>query len=289
MAVKFRNILPVAGNKLYFIASDSPLSASICELASLKNISNTYVSSNYLSDDLIRARSEEISGLIDRETRKNTLDEPVACFWSQTFGLSRDLDEKPLVIIMLGILFALPMIAVKRSEIIMYSSSLALAGLEIIALTVLQTSAGNMYQMTGLIMAGLMAGLATGAGSEIVPFERMDVRYKGLLLLVFYLCGAFAFGALTGAHLSTPVIIVIIMMLSFVPALLTGSIFRSLTPGKTGITGVHSVYGADLMGSALGFILVSGLLIPLCGIKQAMWLSVIFIFASLLVATLGNK
>lgn len=289
MAEKFKNILPVAGNKLYFIASDSPLSASICELTALKNISNTYVGSNFLSDDLITDRSEEITGLIDRATRKNTLDRPVAYFWSQTFGLSRDPDEKPLTVILLVILFALPVVAVKRSEMIMYSSSLALAGLEIIALTVLQTSAGNMYQMTGLIMAGLMAGLAAGAGSDIGPLKKLDVRYRGLLLLAFYLTGAFAFGGLTGARLSTPVIIILIMMLSFIPALLTGSIFRSLTSYKNGSSGVHSVYGADLAGSALGFILVSGLLIPLCGIKQAMWITAILIFASLVVATVGNK
>ncbi len=289
LAVEFENILPVAGSKLYFIASDSPLSASICELTRMRNISNTYVSSNFLSDDLILARSIEIDSLLDRRTRKNTLSEPVACFWSQTFGLSRDLDEKPLVVVLLIALFALPGLAVRRPVMIMYSASLALAGLEIIALMTLQTSAGNMYQMTGLIMAGLMAGLATGAWSDICFPERINIRYRGMLLLVFYLAAAFAFDGLTGASLPTLMTVVLIIALTFIPAFLTGSIFRTLTSGKNATSGVGSVYGADLAGSALGFLLVTGFLVPVCGLKPAMMILGIFIFASMVVGTVGNK
>src|SRR5450759_3085672 len=34
----FKNVKPVVGNKLYFIASDAELSASFCKLAEIKNI-----------------------------------------------------------------------------------------------------------------------------------------------------------------------------------------------------------------------------------------------------------
>jgi len=289
MSDDFKFILPVAGARLYFIASDSQLSASVCELANKKNISNTYVSSNFLSDDLIIARSREIDSLLDRTIRSNTLPRPVACFWSQAFGISRDPDEKLLVLGLFVILFALPGLAVRRQAMIMYSSSLSLAGLEIIALMTLQTSAGNMYQMTGLIMAGLMAGLAVGAWAGTGVIERMDIRFRGILLLVFYLFGAFAFERLTGAHIPNLVTISLIMILTFIPAFLTGSIFRTLTSGQNGSSMVHSVYSADLAGSALGFILVSGILVPVCGLKPSMWILGFFIFASLVIGTVGNK
>ncbi len=289
MADEFENILPVAGARLYFIASGSPLSASVCQLADKKNISNTYVSSNFLSDDLIIARSWEIDSLLDRNIMTNTLSRPVACFWSQTFGISRDPDEKPVVILLFITLFALPVLAVRRPEMIMYSSSMALAGLEIIALITLQTSAGNMYQMTGLILSGLMAGLAAGSWAGRGMTGRMDIRIRGVILLAFYLSGAFAFEALTGARIPAIVTITLVMILTFIPAFLTGSIFRTLTSGRDGISVVHSVYSADLAGSALGFILVSGVLVPLCGLKPSMWILGSFIFASMVIGTVRNK
>ncbi len=49
----FKNVVPVSGNKLYFIASDKELSTSICQLAQEKNINNIYVGPDYLSDDLL--------------------------------------------------------------------------------------------------------------------------------------------------------------------------------------------------------------------------------------------
>ncbi len=49
----------------------------------------------------------------------------------------------------------------------MYFSASALAGFEIIILLSLQVMVGNMYQLTGLIIAGLMTGLAVGSGINI--------------------------------------------------------------------------------------------------------------------------
>ncbi len=47
----------------------------------------------------------------------------------------------------------------------MYFSASALAGFEIIILLALQLTVGNMYQLTGLVIAAMMAGLAAGAGT----------------------------------------------------------------------------------------------------------------------------
>ncbi len=44
LAANFKNVKPVAGNKLYLIASDKPLSLSFCKLVVEKQIKNIYVS-----------------------------------------------------------------------------------------------------------------------------------------------------------------------------------------------------------------------------------------------------
>ncbi len=56
----------------------------------------------------------------------------------------------------------------------MYFSASALAGFEIIILLTLQMIIGNMYQLTGLVLAGLMAGLALGAGAMLSALQEVS-------------------------------------------------------------------------------------------------------------------
>ena len=166
----FKNVVPVSGNKLYFIASDKELSTSICKLVQEKNIKNIYVGPDYLSDDLLRSKSAEIISLIDPEIRKNSTILPIASFYYQSLNISKNLSEKIPSIVILSVLFALSLRTLKAGNGIMYFSALALAGFEIVLLLILQLTLGNMYQMTGLILAGLMTGLAVGSGCQFSCF-----------------------------------------------------------------------------------------------------------------------
>ncbi|MBG0858428.1 MAG: hypothetical protein IQL11_02920, partial [Bacteroidales bacterium] len=192
LAAVFRNVVPVAGNKLYFIASDKDLSVSFCRLAEERGIRNVYVNSDFLSDDLIEKKSAEIASLIDRSVRLNTSTSPVACFHYQSYYFSRDIEEKIPALTLMILAFALPVIAVRRRNFMMYFSASALAGFEIILLLALQLTAGNMYQLTGLIIAGIMAGLATGSGVRIKILDSMSLKIKSLIVLTYYTAIAFA-------------------------------------------------------------------------------------------------
>ena len=151
----FKNVKPVVGNKLYFIASDKELSVSFCKLAEMRNIKNTYVNSDYLSDDLTAKKSDEVITLIDHNIKQNRSAFPVACFHFQSYNFSKNLDEKIPAIILMVLVFAVPVLAIKRRNLLMYFSASALAGFEIIILLTLQLIVGNMYQLTGLVIAGL--------------------------------------------------------------------------------------------------------------------------------------
>ena len=69
----------------------------------------------------------------------------------------------------------------------MYFSASALAGFEIIILLTLQIIFGNMYQLTSLVVAGLMAGLAIGSGYNFKILNSLSLRIKGIFLLIFYI------------------------------------------------------------------------------------------------------
>jgi spermidine synthase len=284
----FKNVLPIAGNKLYFIASDNQVSPFICQLTQMKNISNLYVSPDFLSDDLIRMKSDEIASLMDPSVRLNSSSTPVAYFNFQAFSFSKDIGEKAPSISLLILLFAVPVAAVKRRNLIMYFSASALAGFEILILLSLQLIIGNMYQLTGLIMAGLMAGLAAGAGTNRLFLNDLSLTWKSFILILFYALFGLLFNFLAAVE-STFIAGTLLTIAAFIPAMLTGNIFNELTGKKEGMEDSSGIYSSDLAGSALGFILMSGLAIPLAGIRLSVFFLSLIIFTGILFGTVRNK
>ncbi|MCJ7449049.1 MAG: hypothetical protein MUO72_15310 [Bacteroidales bacterium] len=284
----FRNVTPVAGNKLYFVSSDEEISVSFCRLAEERGIKNIYVSSDFLSDDLIEKKSAEVVSLLDRQVRQNTSAFPVACFHFQSYYFSKNLDEKIPALVLMILAFAMPVLAVRRRNLLMYFSASALAGFEIILLLTLQLTAGNMYQLTGLIIAGLMAGLAAGSGINLNVLNMVPLKTKALIILLYYTGFALTYNWLLYLKSMIPAVIVIILA-GFIPALLTGNIFRELTMSGEGGISSSSTYSSDLAGSALGFILISGIATPVLGIKTSIFLLSALIFAGFLFGTKSNK
>jgi len=163
-----------------------------------------------------------------------------------------------------------------------------LAGFEIIILLSLQLIIGNMYQLTGLVIAGLMTGLAIGAGFEILPNKTIPIRYKGFIIIVYYLIFGLLYNYLFILKSGFPAVGIIIIS-AFLPALLTGNIFRDLSKKSEELAKTSEIYSADLTGSAFGFIMVSGVTIPAFGIKVSIFLLAALIFAGFLFGTIRNK
>lgn len=288
LASNFKNVLPVVGNKLYLIASDIALSTSFCALAEKKHIKNIYVSSDFLDDELVNRKSQELLSLLDHGIRQNRSDFPVACFQSQSYQFSKSIDEKIPLLILLFMAFALPVAVIKRSNLLMYFSAAALAGFEIILLLTIQITIGNMYQLTGLIIAGLMTGLALGSGTNIRSLNTFSLRNKVIFLLVFYMIFGLVYNYLL--ELKSGLLSVIIILISgFFPALLTGRLFNELTMKTIMTESSSAIYSADLAGSAFGFIIISGVMVPLVGMQVSVYLLSVLIFAGILFGTTNNK
>jgi len=288
LAGVFKYVRPVVGNKLYFIASDKELSVSFCNLTELRDINNIYVSRDYLADDLITNKSNEVNSLINHSIKQNRYTFPVASLYFQSYNFSKTRDEKIVAIVLMILIFAVPALAIKGKNLMMYFSASALAGFEIIVLITLQLIIGNMYQLTGLIIAGLMAGLAVGAATEIRFLNSLSIRTKGLILLVFYSAIGLIYSNILNIKTEFPSISLIIL-LSFIPALLTGNFFRELTRTTDRSSGPSTVYSADLAGSAFGFIFISGFAVPVLGIQVSIFLLSALIFIGIVFGTIKNK
>ena len=285
---KFKNVVPVVGNRVYFIASDDELSVSFCRLTKERGIKNIYVSSDFMDDDLIEKKSSEVKSLINPEIRVNRAAFPIACFHFQSYNFSKSLNEKIPAIALMLLAFAAPVITIRRRNLIMYFSASALAGFEIIMLLALQLTIGNMYQFTGIVLAALMAGLSAGTGINIKFLNPLPLKIKALILIVYYTCAALCFNFILGLEGIFGTIFLIIISI-ILPSLLTGNIFRDLTISGENRSTPSLTYSADLAGSALGFILISGIAIPYLGIRNSIFLLAILILTGILFGTNRNK
>ncbi|TAL69655.1 MAG: hypothetical protein EPN88_06460, partial [Bacteroidetes bacterium] len=288
LATVFRNVKPVVGNKLYFIAADKEIKLSFCNLAEMRGIKNIYVSSDFLSDDLIANKSDEITSRMDHGIKQNRFAFPVASFHFQSYNFSKNIDEKIPAIILMLVVFALPILIIKRRNMVMCLSASALAGFEIIMLLTLQLIIGNMFQLTGLIIAGLMAGLAIGAGVNITFLNSFSLRKKVLFLMLFYIGIGLIYNNLLEVR-AVLTAVSIILFLVFLPALYTGHIFRELTLRTEGMMTTSATYSADLAGSAFGFILISGFTVPAFGIQISIFLLSGLVLTGFLFGAVKNK
>ncbi len=283
----FINVKPIVGNKLYYIASDNELSASICNLTEKKEINNIYVGPDFLFDDLIENKSTEVISLLDRGVKENSTLFPIASFHFQSYLLSQNLNEKIPAIIIMILVFVLPVLFIRRSNFMMYFGAAGLAGFEIIILLSIQLTIGNMYQLTGAILALFMAGLAAGSGINLKFMDRIPLKIKALALVVYYVIIALIINFLLTTGTLTAAIFIIIFSI-LLPSFLTGHIFRSLTFTDNDGSVSAITYGADLAGSALGFIILSGVAVPVLGIKVSIFLLSGLIFAGILLGTNRN-
>lgn len=287
LAANFRNVKPVVGNKLYFLASDDPLKLSFCEMVEKRHIKNIYVSLDYLEDTLIIKKSQEVSALINHDMKLNRASLPIATLHSQSYHLSKNLDEKIPAMLLMFLVFVVPVFTIRKRDMIMYFSASALAGFELIILLTLQLTVGNMYQLTGLIIAGLMTGLAAGSGIKINLFDTILLRNKVIFLILFYLIFGMIYNYIIVPK-NAIISVMEIMLAGFLPAFFTGHVFRQLTVRPEGLTASSQIYSADLAGSAFGFVFVSVIAVPLFGIKASMLLLAALIFAGILLGSVRN-
>jgi hypothetical protein len=145
-----------------------------------------------------------------------------------------------------------------------------------------------MYQLTGLIIAGLMTGLAVGSGINSGFMNTISLRNKVIFQIMFYTIFALSYNKMIGIK-SGFLSVAVILLSGFLPALITGRIFRELTFKTAGFTDSPSIYSADLAGSAFGFIFISGIAIPVFGIQVSVFILAVLLFGGIFLGRIGSK
>jgi hypothetical protein len=133
-----------------------------------------------------------------------------------------------------------------------------------------------------------MTGLAVGSASNFKSSGSAIITINAIILVIYYLCAGLIFNNIpkTGSYVIS---LILLLLFIFIPAALTGQLFNVMTSRKEIFSEPGSVYSADLAGSALGFVMVSGVAIPALGIRFTIILLSALIFAALLFGRIMNK
>ncbi|MDZ7738727.1 MAG: hypothetical protein U5K32_06610 [Bacteroidales bacterium] len=280
----FSNIMPIKGESIYLLASSGDLNSDIPALINENNIDNKYVNGNYLNSRIISYGSARLMSVIDSSSQGNLLDKPVAVFHRQKHSMKKAGTDSIPLIAGIAVLLLIPFFTGNNSSRSMYSTSLNLAGTEILALILIQSTAGNFYRLAGLLIAAVMAGLALGSSLRYNTGERLlnaTPLVLGLLAILF----AFLSGIILRVQsFSIPVIISFIMVI--IPAVLAGYFYRRKTAGSTDSKLIANIYFADLCGAALGFLVIAGILVPLMGIRSTFFILAFINFASYIITVI---
>jgi spermidine synthase len=280
----FSHVILIPGSSLYAIASDSPLSDSISVLAARSGIQSSYVNGDYLNDDDSRRRSGQIIMEVDRTAGFNTATRPVSSWFTNLLSLESKGIAGGVVAVMI-LMVIIPFVFIRRGGLMMFVSSAGLSGFGMVMIFILQMTVGNIYLLSALVLTLLMAGLAAGASRGRVTAARSMMICTLLLAVIYGVTGLLAPSLVTAAPgIVLPFILIFLLAAGF----LTGSVYRTLTSsGNKGSTG--EVYASDLAGSALGYLTISTILVPLAGISNVSFiLAALILIAGIIVSVRFN-
>jgi len=285
----FSNVVIIAGSRDFFLASDSPLAMKIAPFIEQKGISNTYVNAYYIDDDLTVRRSEFIRQSLLKEGRLNKDFAPIAYLHSLLLWLSAfepGLWIWPLLLV-LFLIFAIFFRTLNPITFGIFTGGFSASSLEVILLFSFQIIYGYVYQMLGIIVTTFMAGLGLGAlykprsGKPVSRFIAIQygMALLSLLLPLFLATGEFVPRTHIGTH-------AFFVSMAFLIALLIGaefSVAANLSVGPL-VHRASRLYSIDLIGAAMGALLISALCIPIMGV---LWVSVLIAFLNIISATVA--
>ena len=280
----FTNVQVVPGSTNIFLASNSSITLNVKMLSHLiesLNLNNTFVSPYMIEARLSKERKEFLKNHISSKKGSINRDfKPISYFYNsvlwtaqfRSFGtkilryLSKIKQFWLLDVPLFLFLSLLLIMGFKKNKTFVLMMPVAVMGLttiitEILVILSFQTLFGHLYHQIAFLFSCFMGGLCLGGliGTRIMKpnLKKIFIIQGGFLLLLFGL------GILIRHHHSEPIYFLFLTAMG----LLGGSLFVLSNnlylkfQKKLGLG-----YGLDLLGSFLGAMVVSSILIPLAGL-----------------------
>lgn len=251
-----------------FLASDSTLRTDVAGGIVEAGVQTAYVNPYYVQDDLLSERARRLEASLSMDTPRNSDDRPALMLAQIRYWLRHFAMEYWIPVLAGLVLVFVLFIRTDRMGIGVMTAGCGGIVLELMVLMIVQVSFGNVYKMSGGLIALYMAGMGVGAfaagRAALAPrwYAGMQCSLALMLLLAAWLRPGISSGftwSIAG-----------LVLCLFLGSLGAGAVF-TVTSRIAGLDPVASgsrFYGYDLLGSAVGALLVGPLLLPLLGVQN---------------------
>jgi spermidine synthase len=269
----FHNVLTIPGSRVFFLASDGPLSVDVASRLEQRHIQTRLVNRHYLAAMLAADRMADLANATAQPAAVNKDFSPVLYYYHLRHWMSQFNVRFGLIEIGLFLLLGFYLVRLRGSAFVLFASGFAASALEVVLLLAFQVLCGSVYHQVGVIVTVFMGGLALGAWlanrpsaagpGSLSPLAFLIAAYAALLPLLLPLLNRMG-----GSAASLTMVKAIIALLTLVLAVLVGMQFPLANRLEFDGTaaGAARLYTADFIGAFLGALLACTLLIPLIGV-----------------------
>ncbi len=270
LSARFDHVRIIPGQRDYFIASEKPYRDGFMKSIDGKGIDNEYVNKGYISDEIIAERSRKIMENLIPDAEVNSFLKPVIYNQSVHLWASRSGIDFRILPAIIAAIFLIFLIFARPVNLGLFTGGFTVSSLEFILIVWLQAFYGNAYRMTGLIFSAFMAGMA--AGSYFMPFF---IKKTGISSFLKIQAGigslVLIFGALVLVipyHAAPSLIVALTLLLAAVAGLFMGIQFAAgVQLRRSSIRkSAGEAFSSDLLGSAIGVVILSVFLLPIAGL-----------------------
>lgn len=163
LRLTFRTVLLLPAAKVWFLASDGPLTPSIAARLRQAGVSVRWMRPSYLDAMLTPERLAAVASAADQPAPVNADFRPILYFLHIRHWLSQFDVWLGATAIVLGLSLAVYMARLSAPAFAVFAGGFAGSGLEVVLLLAVQVLYGSLYQQLGLVVTVFMAGLAAGA------------------------------------------------------------------------------------------------------------------------------
>lgn len=267
----FSEVRIIPGQKNYFIASDSAIHMGIAKCIMEKGIMTKYVNHYYLDDEWLKKRGDFIEGQLTKTEEINTDMRPLGFFLQISYWFSYFSNNTRVLvtaIIAIAILLGFLLNSVNTG---LFISGFTASSVELMILLTIQVTYGYIFQVAGMVITLFMAGLAAGAWVQSgFPKGSLVKRYIHLQLTTSLFCLGLPFLLMLNSISSIPagVNYFLLVLVTLFISVITGMLFTVasslIRQNKASV--LSGNYSAELIGSALGMVITTILLLPLFGL-----------------------
>jgi spermidine synthase len=282
----FSHVLILPGQRIYFIASASPLSDDIPGLLAGKGIKTGYIG-YYFSGDISKERMSSLMKLLDPHAPRNKDLKPYLMRVAYE-GWFAKYSSYPLVFFIgLAVFFAIYLKGLRQGEFVLFTSGFVNMGSEILTIFGFQILLGFLYMKISLIITVFLAGLIPGIllGQRFTDNIRQNlIIADGLLVMLLVIFSALLMIYSQGMNE------LFFYSFAFLISVVCGFQFPLVAGAHGGGNIVAArAFSVDLVGAALGNVLLSALFIPFFGIIFSCEVLIVIKLASIIIQLSHGK